>query len=259
MTWNTTQQIALAIVPKFTAFASILGSSWVILEVLTEVEKRRSVYHRLLLMMSVYDVLESVWNFCSTWPIPIGTPNIWGNVGTQQSCSAQGFFLQLGLAVPMYNACLSAYYLLVIRYNTSDLKLKRQVEPVMHVFSFVFPVATAFASLGLTLYSAYEIVIDLPEGSMTHVNRVLTLSPSIRQTRLISGVGSRHCPPTAKTLGDLAVTEIVFVVTMLGSTDGRSTLHPYGRAWCLLRLSWWPFGGRYDNEKRLRLNFDIRQ
>ena len=150
--WNESQQITLAIVPKFTSFLSLLGSSWVILEVLTEQEKRRSVYHRLLCAMSIYDVLESIWNFASTWPIPAGTTGIWAASGTRQTCSAQGFFLQLGLAIPMYNASLSIYYLLVIRYNMQDTKLKRRVEPCMHVFSFLFAGGTAFASIGLGLY-----------------------------------------------------------------------------------------------------------
>lgn len=152
MVWNETQQIALAIVPKFTSFLSLLGSSWVILEVTTQKEKAQSVYHRLLCAMSIYDVLESVWNFCSTWPIPRGTPNIWGASGTTQTCTAQGFFLQLGLAIPMYNASLSIYYLLVIKYNMLDDTLRRRVEPSMHAASFLFAGATAFASIGLKLY-----------------------------------------------------------------------------------------------------------
>lgn len=153
MVWNQAQQIALAIVPKFTSFLSLLGSSWVIVEVLTEREKMQSVYHRLLLAMSIYDVLESVWNFASTWPIVRGTPNIWGASGTTQSCTTQGFFLQLGLAIPMYNAFLSIYYLLVIKYNMPDARLRKRVEPPMHVAAFVFAGGTAFAAIGLKLFS----------------------------------------------------------------------------------------------------------
>lgn len=152
MVWNETQQIALALVPKFTSILSILGSSWVIVEVLTEREKRHSVYHRLLCAMSIYDVLESVWNFCSTWPIPAGPLGIWGASGNTQTCTAQGFFLQLGLAIPMYNASLSIYYLLVIRYNVPDDKLWKRVEPTMHAASFLFAGGTAFAAIGLKLY-----------------------------------------------------------------------------------------------------------
>ena len=117
MAWSTRQQIVLAIVPKVSSLFSLFGSTWILLEVLTDTKnnasnastpiKRKHPYHRLLLGMSVYDILESVWNFASTWAIPAGTPGVWHARGTTATCSAQGFFLTLSVAVPIYNAFLS--------------------------------------------------------------------------------------------------------------------------------------------------------
>ena len=145
--WNRQQQIALALIPKFSSFLSLFGSGWIFIEVISQPnQKLNRPYHRLLLAMSVYDILESVWNFGSTWPIPKGTPGIIWPMGTTATCTAQGFFLQLSLAVPMYNACLSFYYLLVINYNYTDRQLRRWVEPIMHVICFLYPFGTAFYS-----------------------------------------------------------------------------------------------------------------
>lgn len=108
--------------------------------------KRNHPYHRLLFAMSFYDVLESVWNFGSSWPIPKGTENIAWARGTTGTCSAQGFFLQFSVAVPIYNAMLSLYYVLVIKYRFKDEVLRRRVEPTMHAVAFTWAFGTAFYS-----------------------------------------------------------------------------------------------------------------
>ena len=117
MAWSERQQIVLAIVPKISSLFSLFGSAWILLEVVTDhhgpTPKRQHPYHRLLLGMSVYDIFESLWNFASTWAIPVGTEGVWQPRGTTATCTAQGFFLTLSVAVPIYNAFLSLYYVMV--------------------------------------------------------------------------------------------------------------------------------------------------
>ena len=89
---------ALTIVPKVTAMASFLGSMTIVIEILIKRKTRlERIYHRLMLAMSLLDVLSSLAYFMSTWPMPADTENVYGAVGNTASCSAQGFFIQLGL------------------------------------------------------------------------------------------------------------------------------------------------------------------
>jgi hypothetical protein len=101
MAFSRSQQVALAVVPKVSGALSMLGSSWIIVEVLTQRTKRENVYNRLLCAMSILDVIVSSWLFASTWPIPKRTEGVAFSVGTQNTCIAQGFFLQLGIATPI--------------------------------------------------------------------------------------------------------------------------------------------------------------
>ena len=101
MVFSPKQQLALALAPKVSGFLSILGSGWIVVEVLTTKEKVHNVYNRLLLAMSVIDVLTASWFFASTWPIPAGTANVFQPLGSIQTCSAQGFFLQFAIANPI--------------------------------------------------------------------------------------------------------------------------------------------------------------
>lgn len=141
-----TQKVLLAVLPKISGVFSIFGSMWIIIEVATNKNKRGVPYHRLLLMMSAYDVLESCASFFSTWAIPKGSPDIIWASGNDATCTAQGFLLQLTLAVPLYNAMLSIYYMLVINYQYTDAKLKSFVEPAMHIFCFAWPFGTGVYS-----------------------------------------------------------------------------------------------------------------
>jgi hypothetical protein len=152
--FSYTQQVTLAIMPKISSFASLCGSSAILMECLYyDRRKLQRVYHRLLCVMSVYDIIESSFNFMSSWPIPRGSPNVAFAVGTQQTCTLQGFVLQFGLAIPMLNLCLGFYYLLVIRYSWTESQIRTRAEPFFHVFALVIPLATCFISLYLDLFN----------------------------------------------------------------------------------------------------------
>jgi hypothetical protein len=155
--WTFGQKVVLAVIPKISSTFSLLGSTWIMIEVITDKTqprpKRNHPYHRLLFAMSTYDVLESIWNFVSTWAIPRGTPGVVFAKGTTATCSAQGFFLTLSVAVPLYNAMLSIYYVLVINYRFSDETLRKWIEPSMHTIAGIWAFGTA-------LYSAFTGLLN---------------------------------------------------------------------------------------------------
>lgn len=148
---------SLAIVPHFSSALSILGSAWIIIDIVRDHNKKLgTVYHRLLLGMSSVDLLSSCFYFLSTWPIPEGTPNVYAASGNTATCTMQGFFVQLGIATPLYNGFLSIYYLLVLRYGWKEHDFRR-VERCMHAFSLIFALGTAFASLAMKLYNSANL------------------------------------------------------------------------------------------------------
>jgi hypothetical protein len=158
MSWNPSdaQVMAGALCPKFTAIASVVGSSLIIRDVI-QIRKNRSdslsTRHRLLAGMSICDILSSSAWFLTSWPIPEEMPlGIW-NVGTKLTCSAQGFFVQLATGTAIYNACLALYYLLVIRYGWKDAYIAKRVEPWMHFVAVGFALSTGVAGLALDIFN----------------------------------------------------------------------------------------------------------
>ena len=148
-------QKAVAIAPKFTAAASAVGSAvccHLILRRLRGGSKKNRTYLRLILGMSMCDFTASAAWFLTTWPIPRGTPGVYGAVGNQQTCSAQAFFAQFSLSTVMYNGSLALYYVLIIVKGWSDHEIVR-IEPFLHAHAIAWGLGTGLAGLGLTLFN----------------------------------------------------------------------------------------------------------
>jgi hypothetical protein len=170
--YTDSQMKALAYASKATAFLSILGSSWIIYELLFHKDRnskgrgllRRSTYHQIILCMSLVDLLSSLWIFVGTWALNLDTagPRLEdvGASGTQATCSAQGFFIQLGIASPMYNVSLALYALLVVRYGWKESKIKKRAAKVMLYVPALFGLATAVSGLPLELYNFSPVAFN---------------------------------------------------------------------------------------------------
>jgi hypothetical protein len=164
--FTAAQQKALAVVPKFTSFLSLMAQLWIIAEVSHSEKKRGSVYHRLLAALSLAGLFRATGLFLSTWPMPAEQPSVFGNVGSLASCNCQGFFIQFGLSAPLYVAMISVYYWLVIRHGWSERRIRR-IERYMHIVPWVCGLATAVMGLVLDLYNPrgfYCWIAPFPDG-----------------------------------------------------------------------------------------------
>lgn len=162
----SSKQVALAIVPKCSAFLSILGSGYILQYIVRRPKKRRTVFSRIMVGMSFSDIVASICFFLSTWPVPAGTV---GAIGTTQTCTAHGFFGQAAyLCTPLYNGVLALYYLLVIRYQWKEEQLKR-VELFLHAVPLTLALGIAVTGLVLDLYNFANFICwiaPLPWGCL---------------------------------------------------------------------------------------------
>jgi hypothetical protein len=196
---RTAQEATLAITPKITGLLSILGSSWIVVEVLTQKNKRNNVYNRLMCAMSFFDVMSSFAIFASTWPIPKETEGIIFAIGNQNTCIAQGFLIQAGIIAPyctcwvtssdlvlsaafasspnfffpcdyhssLDNFCLALYYMLVVKYKVPEEVLQHNFEPAAHLFCIGAAFLPAIAGIFLNLYNQANIwcwIASYPQG-----------------------------------------------------------------------------------------------
>ena len=145
---------AFVIMPKIMGFFSTLGSSYIIWDVLKDPSKRRKQYHRIMLGMSTLEASSSFFGpFLGTWVMPKGY-HLYA-MGNMSTCDMAAFLHQLGTnGTPLYNCSLITYYLLVIKYNWTDSKV-RKIEKWFHIIPWTVCTIASFAGLALRVFGPF--------------------------------------------------------------------------------------------------------
>lgn len=151
MTYSQTQRIVLALLPKTTGFVSVLSSFLIVCSVLRDPVKTSKPYHRLLLGMSMVDMLVSFSEALSTWPMPSDSGAMFAS-GSPTACSVQGFFVQTYICSSFYSVSLAIYYTVVLRYSWSETKVLK-LEPYLHSVPLLWGVGTGIIGIPLKLYN----------------------------------------------------------------------------------------------------------
>ena len=139
--------IAYTLLLPTSATMSFIASSTILYKILSSPTKLKSPYTRLLTGLSGYDMLSSLSLMFSSTAAP-RTSSAWGAVGTDETCSMQGFVMLVGqIGAPFYNLGLCIYYLCIIKYSMPDERFSLKIEPYIHIFTGVFALFVAIFSL----------------------------------------------------------------------------------------------------------------
>ena len=144
----------LSIIPHVTGSMSVIGSSWIMFDVLRDRKKWHKTYHRLIFVMSFFDCLSSGAIMFSTIPIPRDTPGVYNARGTTATCTAQGFFTQLSIIGPMYNCMLAIYFFLLVGRGVPERRIATKIEPYMHVTCWVLAFSMGFILLRMKMFNS---------------------------------------------------------------------------------------------------------
>jgi len=161
----------VSVASKVPALLSLWGSIFIIYDIIgtehSRTKRLKNAYHRMMLGLSISDCIFSffAW-FLSTWPQPKDTIHsnfLWGNVGNDATCDAQGFMTQMGgISSIYYTAVLSLYYLLFVKYSWKEKDFQK-IEPFLHFAVIGFAIASATTLLVKGLFN--------PAMPMCYINR----------------------------------------------------------------------------------------
>lgn len=150
--------LLLECIARVTGSLSIIGSLAIIYMIISDRKRKLAQpFHRLMLLMSIFDVLHSIAIVVST-----------AAKTSMRLCDTQGFFMVLGLAVPLYNSCLNIFFVLTIRYNVSSEQFSKGTELVLHAIAILIPITTA------TVFTARGLIIPNYTG-ICHVSGSMAL------------------------------------------------------------------------------------
>jgi hypothetical protein len=152
----------VALIPKFTGLLSLLGSSYIIFDIVVRNRGNKlfqTAFHRLLIGLSVADILSSLGYCLSHWmfpsQVPLGTDPEGYQVffpyatGNQATCVTQGFIMQIGQGASIiFTACISIQFVLKIRYRWTASQMRR-AEYVFFALGILLPFATTLTALSI--------------------------------------------------------------------------------------------------------------
>jgi hypothetical protein len=149
--WDVTFTISRA-----TALLSVVGSAWIILEVLTDKKKRGLAYHRIVLGLCIFDLLSSFWLFVGVW-VNVNERGLGATAKFGSGwCEASGFFIYLGsICIPFYNAALAVYFWLTVRHGWTERRVSQEYEKYAHRVIFGIAIVPAIAAIPLNLYNPW--------------------------------------------------------------------------------------------------------
>jgi hypothetical protein len=136
--------------------------------------------------MSIIDVLQSIAYALTVLPLPQSS-GVYGARGNDATCTAQGFFVQFGLAIPCYNASLCYWFLKSITQNMHPDEFRKKAEPYCHIASLLIPFVSAvvYASLDLFKFrgyvcwiqgdTPYALALELLAGAIPAISFVIVL------------------------------------------------------------------------------------
>ena len=140
---NVIRQVALT--QSIISIISLVSSIVLISLVLRECPL--NTHHRLLVAMSVYDIIwkSSVIRRMSSHGF---------------LCVVQATLSQFGSkGVLMTFSMLSLYYVLLVKYNLNDGVIKRRIEPFMHIAALLFASIISLVGIPLHLYNPNDDVL----------------------------------------------------------------------------------------------------
>jgi hypothetical protein len=123
-----------ATIPMISGSLSWIASSALILTILKSRERLSVTFHRIMVAMSLSDLVSSFAISLGGLPTPVSS-NMWLASGNEKTCEVQGFFGTFTMATPLFNGMLCIHFLLSVKYGVSA-NIRKVIDP----FLIIIPV-----------------------------------------------------------------------------------------------------------------------
>ena len=151
------QEITLSLLQVTSGTLSLVGSAIIIYQVWYSQRHQQSSYGRILLALSLADLVASSSFVLAPFLLPAETSQrIWAS-GTNTSCNFLGFWTQLAYLAPWYNGMLGLYYYLTIRWSIPRAVFAKKYEKWIHILSWGFFIFSATPGSVIGIYSESEL------------------------------------------------------------------------------------------------------
>lgn len=148
------------IAPRVGGGMSVVSGALIIYIIMKSNCKLSTVYHRIMFGMAITSIAVSLPSGLTTLLMPRDDESLMGNglrLGNAATCVAQSYLIYFGLmGTMMYNVSLWIYYCCSIGFMMTEQKIKRCVEPYLHIVPFTIGIVIATIPLFLEDDNAYR-------------------------------------------------------------------------------------------------------
>jgi hypothetical protein len=131
------------------ASVSFLASALIILMITISSKKFSTSHRRIISALSFSDMIQSLALLTGPFLVERGTPRALWAVGTDATCSLNGFWMTVGtIGVPIYVFALSLRYVCKLNLLMSEYDFTHKVEKWIHLTVIVCVSALCFGALG---------------------------------------------------------------------------------------------------------------
>lgn len=177
------QEKVLVLLPIVPAIMSMIGSSTIIHIVYKHYRTKKSttVYHRLLVGMSLCDLFSSFWVPWFSVLVPADTSTRAWAIGSKGTCAFTGFVYTFSLVSGMlYNVSLSFYFLLTARFGWRDKDIAKRCELWWHLLVIFYPFVCGTTFLIMGVYAEQVIgggcwISEFGYSQLIHLDNDITM------------------------------------------------------------------------------------
>lgn len=131
---------------------SALSSSIIIAMIFKSREGLSTIFHRLMLAISICDLISSLSMSVASIPCPTESGLLLAS-GSVATCDVQGFFNMFTLITPLYNSALCIHFLLAIKYEVSDAR-RKFIDPFLLGIPALWGIFCSFYFLATNAFNA---------------------------------------------------------------------------------------------------------
>ncbi len=147
----------VSIIAHISASISIISSLLIIVHVLRSHQGLSTTYHRLLIGLSIADIIFSFFDGVRSTMVPKDVEYFMpGAKGDVDTCTTQGFFLHVSVGISVYYNCsICIYYFTIINYNKSDAYITKKLEHWLHVIPIAAALLSGFLAVAVNDLNAW--------------------------------------------------------------------------------------------------------
>ena len=143
----------LSIAQMTSSITSLFSSLLILFIIFRSHKKLTTTFNRLLLGLSISDVISSLAQAFVTIPSPPSHVVGWITVGNMALCRTQGALYSIGaIASPLYNCSICIYYLIEIKF-TQYIPSMNRIERYLHAVPILISLTTSISLLAIDAFS----------------------------------------------------------------------------------------------------------